>query len=120
MVTGPLLVYKNKLETLDTIAFNKNRHPRSIIVVTKTKRVLFVTIDGRDQNAQGMTLFEIQKISKWLNAKYAINLDGGGSTTLWVKNQPENGIVNYPCDNKIWDKLGERKVANVLMLLSNK
>ena len=116
MVSGPLLLFENQLQNLDTIAFNKNRHPRSIVAYSKKAKIFLITVDGRDKNAQGMSLFEVQKMLQWLNVYSGINLDGGGSTTLWVKNQPENGIVNYPCDNKIWDKAGERKVANVLMV----
>ena len=116
MVSGPLLLFENQLQNLDTIAFNKNRHPRSIVAYSKKAKIFLITVDGRDKNAQGMSLFEVQKMLQWLDVYSGINLDGGGSTTLWVKNQPENGIVNYPCDNKIWDKAGERKVANVLMV----
>ena len=116
MVSGPLLLFENQFQNLDTIAFNKNRHPRSIVAYSKKAKIFLITVDGRDKNAQGMSLFEVQKMLQWLDVYSGINLDGGGSTTLWVKNQPENGIVNYPCDNKIWDKAGERKVANVLMV----
>ena len=55
----------------------------------------------------------------WLNADDAINLDGGGSTTLWINNYQENGIVNFPTDNKKWDHEGQRKVANVVLLKKN-
>ena len=119
MVSGPLLLFENKLQVLDSLAFNKNRHPRSVIAQTKKGKILLITIDGRDKNAQGMSLFEVQKMLQWLDTENGINFDGGGSTTLWVKNQPENGIVNFPCDNKVWDKAGERKVANVLLVFRN-
>ncbi|MCK4879516.1 MAG: phosphodiester glycosidase family protein, partial [Bacteroidales bacterium] len=39
----------------------------------------------------------------------AINLDGGGSTTMWTK---DNGVVNRPSD-----KRGERPVANAILIL---
>ena len=116
MVSGPMLVFESEIQSLDSITFNKNRHPRSIVAQQKNGKILLITIDGRDSNAQGMSLFEVQKMLRWLDVQNGINFDGGGSTTLWVKDQPENGIVNYPCDNKIWDKAGERKVANVLMV----
>jgi exopolysaccharide biosynthesis protein len=61
-----------------------------------------------------MSLFELSKLMRWLKAIDAINLDGGGSTTLWVNN--EIGVVNFPTDNKKWDHEGQRKVANVLLL----
>lgn len=116
MLSGPLLIFKNQVEPVDSSAFTYTRHPRTAIVVTNTDRVLFITVDGRDPNAAGMSLIELAKVLKWLNAKDGINLDGGGSTTLWIYNQPEGGIVNYPSDNKIWDHAGERKVANVILL----
>ena len=63
-----------------------------------------------------MRLFELTKLMRWLNANDAINLDGGGSTTLWINNYMGNGVVNYPTDNKKWDHEGQRKVANVVLL----
>jgi exopolysaccharide biosynthesis protein len=116
MLSGPLLISNRQVESVDSSAFTYTRHPRTAIVVTNTDRVLFITIDGRDANAAGMSLIELRKIVKWLDAKDAINLDGGGSTTLWIYNQPDNGVVNYPSDNKIWDHAGERKVANVILI----
>ncbi|HYK77048.1 MAG TPA: phosphodiester glycosidase family protein [Daejeonella sp.] len=117
MVSGPLLILNNQTESLDTAnAFNKTRHPRSAIAVKKNKRVLLITVDGRHENSAGMSLFELSKLMRWLGAREGINLDGGGSTALWVNNQPENGVVNYPSDNKAWDHQGERKVANVILL----
>lgn len=116
MDAGALLLLDNRKEKLDTAAFVRLRHPRSAVAVMPNKRVLFIAVDGRDANAAGMNLIELQNLTKWLGAKDAINLDGGGSTTLWVNGKPDNGVVNYPCDNKVWDHLGERKVANVLLV----
>lgn len=116
MVSGPLLVYKRKPEALDSISFNTARHPRTAVVLTNSNKILFITVDGRNENAAGMNMFELRNVARWLNAREAINLDGGGSTTLWINNQPENGVVNYPCDNRKWDHAGERKVANVLFV----
>ena len=116
MLSGPLLIFNRQIESVDSSAFTYTRHPRTAVVVTNTNRVLLVTVDGRDANAAGMSLIELRKILKWLDAKDALNLDGGGSTTLWIHNQPDNGVVNYPSDNKIWDHAGERKVANVVLI----
>ena len=114
MVSGPLLVTEHKPEPLDSASFNVTRHPRTAVGLTSKNRVLLITVDGRNENAAGMSLFELRNIMKWLNSTDGINLDGGGSTTLWIAGQPENGVVNYPCDNKKWDHAGERKVANVI------
>ena len=39
------------------------------------------------------------------------------STTMYVKGEPENGIVNRPSDNQKFDNKGERRVANSILLL---
>lgn len=114
MVSGPLLILNDKPETLDTAAFNHLRHPRTAVGIKPNGNVILLTVDGRHENSAGMSLFELTKVMNWLGCKNAINLDGGGSTTLWVKS--ENGIINYPTDNKKWDHEGERKVANVIVL----
>lgn len=116
MVTGPLLILDKQEEKLDSNAFNKTRHPRTAVAVTKNNRILLITVDGRNDNSAGMSLFELSKLMKWLKSDDAINLDGGGSTALWINGYPGNGIVNYPTDNKKWDHEGERKVANVVLL----
>lgn len=116
MVTGPLLRIDNTDETLDSGAFSTTRHPRTAIGVKPDGRVILLTVDGRNANSAGMSLFELRKIMKWLGCTSAINLDGGGSTTLWIQGFPDNGVINYPTDNKLWDHSGERKVANVILL----
>lgn len=116
MNSGPLLIYNQQPEELDTTAFTKLRHPRSAVGVKADGKVILLTVDGRQENSAGMSLPELTKLMKWLGCVSAINLDGGGSTTLWVSSAPENGVVNYPSDNKKWDHQGTRKVANVILL----
>jgi exopolysaccharide biosynthesis protein len=116
MVAGPVLAFDNNFNLIDTnSSFVKTRHPRTGVAVTKNK-ILLITIDGRNDNAAGMALTEMAKIIKWLKAKDGINLDGGGSTTMWVKGQTNNSVVNYPTDNKKWDHDGARKVANAVVV----
>jgi exopolysaccharide biosynthesis protein len=116
MESGPLLIFDHHTETIDSSSFSITRHPRTAVLTTDSNRVLLITVDGRNENAVGMSLFELSKLMRWLNANDGLNLDGGGSSTLWIYNQPDNGVVNYPCDNKQWDHAGERKVANVVLV----
>ncbi len=58
-----------------------------------------------------MSLIETQKYLLNLGCIDAINLDGGGSSTMWIKNK---GIINTPSD-----KNGERVVSNALLLIKN-
>ncbi len=95
--------------------FIQTKHPRSAVCITQKGKILFVTVDGRSKGlADGINIPELAHLLKVLGGKDAINLDGGGSTTLWLSGVSENGIVNYPCDNKRYDHKGERRVANFL------
>lgn len=113
MLTGPLLLHLDQQVKIDSNSFSVTRHPRSAIAVTDNNRILLITVDGRDANSAGMSLFELSKVLRWLHCKEGVNLDGGGSTTLWVQ---DKGVVNYPSDNAKWDHLGQRKVANVILV----
>ena len=93
------------------------RHPRTAIAVTKEGNLLLVTVDGRNKNALGMSAKELTAfLQRFFNPKSAMNIDGGGSTMMWVKGQPFNGIVNYPTDNKRYDHYGQRRVETVIFI----
>ncbi|WP_051292657.1 phosphodiester glycosidase family protein [Olivibacter sitiensis] len=113
MVCGPMLLSQTQINPLTQDAFNDNRHPRSAVAITKDQKLLLITIDGRNAKAQGMNLHELAYFLYIYGAKEALNLDGGGSTALYIKGE---GVVNYPSDNKLFDHLGERKVANCILV----
>ena len=116
LLTGPLLLLNGEPVKLAKRAFNDNRHPRTCACVTNEGKVLLLTADGRTDQAFGLSLPELTDLMKSLGCRDAVNLDGGGSTTMWISGQPFNGIVNMPCDNKLFDHLGERKVANAVLI----
>jgi exopolysaccharide biosynthesis protein len=116
LLNGPLLTLNNVDETLDTAGFNRLRHPRTCLGIKANGRVVLLTVDGRNENSAGMSLFELRELMRWLGCTSAINFDGGGSTTLWVNGMEGNGVINYPTDNKKWDHEGQRKVANVILV----
>lgn len=108
LVSGPLLLLNGKKTSLPDIKFATNRHPRTLLCTTEND-ILFVAVDGRSAIADGMNLIEAQDFLIGLGVVDAINLDGGGSTTLWVKGE---GVINNPSD-----LLGERPVSNAILLL---
>jgi exopolysaccharide biosynthesis protein len=118
LLTGPLLMLNGKEETLEKTAFNTNRHPRTCACVTHDKRLLLIAVDGRTNQAYGMNLSELTFLAKQLGCRDVINFDGGGSTTMYVAGQPDNGVVNYPCDNRLFDHAGERAVSNIFFITS--
>jgi exopolysaccharide biosynthesis protein len=137
MVAGPLLVYKNQVVQWPLKKGFFARNPRSVVALKKNK-LYFITVDGRNEKAAGMSIDELSALAHWLKLYDAINLDGGGSTTLWVRNYPYGGVVNHPSDNHTWlhsdaykpgmdldnlpadttkwDHTGERPVANAILI----
>ena len=116
LASGPIMVDNGRISDWSKCdkKFIETRHPRSAIFTKKNGTIVFLTVDGRSEgNAAGMSIPELAYLAKILGAEDAINLDGGGSTTLWLKGAPENGVLNYPSDNKRFDHKGERSVANI-------
>lgn len=89
--------------------FSENRHPRTGIGFSKdSTTVYFITVDGRQQTSRGMSLAEFAKLMIDEGIYQGLNLDGGGSTTMVIKNK----VVNSPSD-----QTGERAVGNCLVLI---
>lgn len=117
LVTGPLLVEKGEKVNLPKTSLVINKHPRTAAGTRKNnKRVVLLTLDGRTSEATGMTLSELSELMLLLRCHEAVNLDGGGSTTMWINGKPFNGVVNMPCDNKKFDHEGERAVSDILVI----
>jgi exopolysaccharide biosynthesis protein len=82
------------------------RHPRTGVGTTATGKVLFVAVDGRQPGYSiGMTLERFAQLFEDLGATWALNLDGGGSTTFVVngdiKNRPSSGGVERPVSSAL-------------------
>lgn len=119
LASGPLMLKDGRYcdWSLCEKDFIRTKHPRSAVALTKDGKILFITVDGRfPKHAGGVSIPELAHLIRILGGRDAINLDGGGSTTLWLSGAPDNGIVNYPCDNKRFDHRGERTVPNILYI----
>ncbi|UYW02458.1 phosphodiester glycosidase family protein [Flavobacterium agricola] len=98
------------------------RHPRTAVAITDNGTILFVAVDGRNTKAAGMSAKELTLfLKKYFNPKDALNIDGGGSTTFWLKNdnRSDTGVINFPTDNKKSDHYGQRAVRNGFVILKN-
>ena len=97
------------------------RHPRTGIAITGDNHLLLIVIDGRnDLFSKGVNAKEFTQILiNNFDPKYAMNLDGGGSSTMCVNGygDPDTHVVNYPCDNGKHDHAGERMVQTFLYIV---
>lgn len=89
-------------------SFVETRHPRTAIARLKDGKFLMIAVDGRQPGVSvGMNLNELAEYLLSLGATDAMNLDGGGSTTMFV----DGKVVNKPSD-----KEGERKVSDAILV----
>ena len=84
------------------------RNPRTIAGVDAQGRTLLVTADGRQTTSLGLSIKEAADVAQSLGMIDALNLDGGGSTSMVVDGQ----VVNSPSD-----AAGERAVGDAFTLL---
>lgn len=88
------------------------QHPRSMIGTDRKGRIVMIVTDGRFPEAYGTSIDNLVSICRWMGIDNAINLDGGGSCTLWTE---QTGILNHPVDNRRFDHQGERKVSSCIL-----
>ena len=84
------------------------RNPRTIAGVDAQGRTLLVTADGRQTTALGLSIKEAADVAQSLGMVDALNLDGGGSTTMAINGQ----VINTPSD-----ATGQRPVGDALLVL---
>src|SRR6266850_5300300 len=110
---GPQLIKDGRVESTNAAekilpSFVNDGHPRTAIAKLKTGEVLLLTVDGRQPGESiGMSLTMLADLLLEFGAVEAINLDGGGSTTMVIRNK----LVNKPSD-----ATGERPVSDAILV----
>ncbi len=84
------------------------RNPRTFAGVDAKGRTVLITADGRSTSSLGLGIAETAAVAKSLGLRNAMNLDGGGSTTMVV----QGAVINVPSD-----ATGERPVGDALVVL---
>jgi hypothetical protein len=88
--------------------FTTERHPRTVIGAAGDGRIWLIAVDGRDKMLSlGMSFAELQALVTRVGLVAALNLDGGGSTTMVVK----GAVVNHPSD-----ATGPRRVSDAIIV----
>ena len=110
---GPQLIKNGRVEITNAAeeilpSFVSDYHPRTAIAKLKSGQILLITVDGRQPGeSTGMSLTMLADLLLEFGTVEAINLDGGGSTTMVIKNK----LVNKPSD-----ATGERPVSDAILV----
>ena len=97
-----------EVENLNPATFIDVRHPRTVIGVDRRGAIWLVVIDGRQPtHSVGMTLPDLVRLADRLELRDALNLDGGGSSTMVVQGK----VINRPSD-----PTGPRAVSDAIVV----
>lgn len=105
---SPVLLENGKVIVSACSAYLCQRHPRTAVGFKSNGDVLIMQVDGRTSASIGLTLVGLANEFKRKGAIYALNLDGGGSSSMWIRGK---GVVSSPSDGS------ERSVSSALLVL---
>jgi exopolysaccharide biosynthesis protein len=118
--SGPLLLWQGQPVDTDLAdrIFKSPRHPRTALGVDSSRqKVWLIVVDGRQEGvSEGATLDELKQTLRELGAVDALNLDGGGSSTLVARMNGTLRVLNVPIHERTPGR--ERPVATALGMAS--
>src|SRR5690606_24557421 len=91
--------------------FAETRHPRTAVAKLRDGKLILAVIDGRSETSGGIGLEDLAAYLLEFGAVDAMNLDGGGSSTMYLNGK----VINQPSD-----KEGERKIGDALVVTLRK
>ncbi|WP_081841944.1 phosphodiester glycosidase family protein [Lachnoclostridium phytofermentans] len=109
---GPALLNNGEIAVTqeEEVGKSKASNPRTAIAVVDDLHYLFVVSDGRTNESEGLSLYELAEFVQGLGAKTAYNLDGGGSSTMYFNGE----IINNPTTNG--KSIQERSVSDIVFI----
>lgn len=108
---GPALVENASVAVSekDEVGKAMQSNPRTAIGIIDELHYIFVVSDGRTEESEGLSLYELAEFMQALGAQTAYNLDGGGSSTMYFNGE----VVNNPTTN---GQIRERKVSDIVYI----
>ena len=108
---GPSLLLEGEITVGESQEVGKAMisNPRTAIAMIEPLHYLFVVAEGRTEESEGLSLYQLAKFLQTLGAQLAYNLDGGGSSTLVFLDE----VINYPTTN---GKYQERAVSDIVYI----
>ena len=107
---GPALVVQSGISISEGEEVGKAMasNPRTAIGIYDDLHYVFVVSDGRTDESEGLSLYQLAEFMQSLGVTIAYNLDGGGSSTMYFNGE----IVNNPTTNG--KSIKERKVSDIV------
>lgn len=109
---GPTLVENGEIvvDTSTEVGRAMSSNPRTAIGIIDENHYIIVVSDGRTDESEGLTLYQLAEVMKQYGATTAYNLDGGGSSTLYFNGQ----VINNPTTNG--NTISERAVSDIVYI----
>lgn len=109
---GPSLVENGEISVDKNTEVRQamTKNPRTAIGIVDKNHYILVVSDGRTNESEGLSLYELAEVLKEYGATTAYNLDGGGSSTMYFN----GNIVNNPTTNG--HNISEREVSDIVYI----
>ena len=109
---GPSLVENGEISVDQNTEVRQamTKNPRTAIGIVDKNHYILVVSDGRTNESEGLSLYELAEVLKEYGATTAYNLDGGGSSTMYFN----GNIVNNPTTNG--HRISEREVSDIVYI----
>lgn len=109
---GPALIEDSQIAVSENEEVGKAKasNPRTAIGIIDNNHFVFVVSDGRTDESEGLSLYELAEFMQSLGVTTAYNLDGGGSSTLYYNGQ----VINNPTTNG--NTISERSVSDIVYI----
>lgn len=109
---GPGLVENGEISVNENTEVAKAMadNPRTAIGVIDDLHYVFIVSDGRTNESEGLSLYELANFMKNLGVKTGYNLDGGGSSSMYFN----GNLINKPTTNG--NKISERGVSDIVYI----
>ncbi|MCD8107436.1 MAG: phosphodiester glycosidase family protein [Oscillospiraceae bacterium] len=109
---GPALVQNSKISVTEDeeVGKAKTSNPRTAIGIIDELHYVFVVADGRTDESEGLSLYELAEFMQSIGVETAYNLDGGGSSTMVFNGE----VINNPTSSG--KTIKERKVSDIVYI----
>jgi exopolysaccharide biosynthesis protein len=107
---GPVLMNDSNIVVTPStkVPYELSSNPRTAIGQISNEKYMFVVSDGRTSESAGLSVYELASIFDEYNARFAYNLDGGGSATMWFHGR----IINKPVNSG--STISERSISDIV------